>query len=250
MKQRKQPRSKTESKAAPALAKILTGGQRRKLDRMHRYRCQAILRRMAKGMSYSAADKNTQHVFDTVDWDEIENRLQRFRGMVCGIGIVLADGKVFDSQNVSFSAAVRGLAKRIALEAQGLRRLVASIGPKPSFSKAVSPRKTQRRPYGTMRQLTQHFTLGQLKAALKVVAKCRRDAPYVEARGGPALTAEQHGVIVHEIRRIQAGVIRLKEAVRKKLLIAIVFDYNLHDAWARTFMLADFTMELASFIRQ
>jgi len=89
-----------DSKNPAAPVALLTDRQRAKLKNMHCCRRRAIRSRMQRGMSFSAAEMATRHVFDTVGWHEVVSRLRRARGMINGIGELLSDDKPLRQANL------------------------------------------------------------------------------------------------------------------------------------------------------
>lgn len=192
--------------------KTLTVRQRTTLANMHLCRRRAIQRRMRAGASFSAAERSTKHVFDTVGWYEVRSRLARARGIVCGIGLTIARANVGD-MDLSFQRLVLLLATQTASEAARLSQHLKSSGPE--FGEGA-PANLERatEPYSMLGQLTRAFAIGQLRAAHKLVAKCSRDAPLIEARGGAAMNPQEQAAIRSEICRIQHSARRLKRAIR------------------------------------
>jgi len=185
--------------------------QRVVLANMHSCRRQAIERHMQAGMSYSAAVTATLGVFDTVGWHEVQGRLSRARGIVCGIANKLSEGSV-DEMDSAFQEAVRRLATQIASAAASLLQHVDSAAPGALESSPVDPEPSTK-PYALLGRIKRAFAIGQLRAAHKLVAKCLRDAPLIEVRGGTALTSKQRADIDREIRRIQRGARQLKRGI-------------------------------------
>lgn len=173
----------------------LTQRQRTTLNNMHVLRRKAILRRMRNGESFSAADKATQDVFDTVGWHEVLSRLRRARGIVGWIAAVIAKG---------------GAAYREPEVAEVFRRLIAQIRKDAVSLLAGATKKPSQRKEGftqVRKSKSPHIprpskALGQLRAAMKFVAKCRRDAPLIEKNGGTPLTENERAKINIEINEI------------------------------------------------
>ncbi len=180
---------------------VLTARQSTKLRNMHHCRRRAIQRRMLAGMSFSAAEGASQHVFDTVGWHEVVSRLARARGIVFGITEVFADGRI-QSRDAEFAVTVRELVTQIACEAAGLQSCLPAIAPTRPKMFVPKPKSTGRRPYAMRRRISETFALGQLRAARKFVGKCRRDASSIEPRGGAAITQEQYVAILGNIRAL------------------------------------------------
>ncbi len=165
-------------------------------------------------MSFSAAEKATRHVFDTVGWHEVVSRLRRARGTVFAVATVLKAGRVSDTHQSEFVAELHDLSRQISAEAKGLSALLAVIGATPPVLSGRPLPQTPGRPYERMRNIGKSFVLGQLRAALSFVGKCGRNAPYIEARGGEIMTAGERATIEREIRQIRKDTSRLKGAVQ------------------------------------
>lgn len=187
----------------------LTDRQQTTLKNMHALRREAILTCMETGNSFSAAQKATQHVFDTVGWHEVLSRLRRARGIACWVaGIVARGTRPF--REPSFVTELRRLAKEIATEAHGLGKWVKATYRKHRVtSQAIVPPKSNRAT-GKKRTIKPSKALGQCRAALKFVAKCRRDAPLVEKRGGAPMTAIEYAKIESELLTLLKWTERLR----------------------------------------
>ena len=178
--------------------------QRVKLVNMHPRRSKAIERKLIAGTSFSAAEKATQHVFDTVGWCEVVSRLARASGMVGGIVQAIIDGTI-DSADDAFREAVKDLARKIDREAWQLRKIL----PKTGRRRPNATITARSRPYPSMARIGSTFALGQLRAALRFVAKCQRDAPKIDSRGAATLTPQQRGKIESQIQQIRQAIERL-----------------------------------------
>jgi hypothetical protein len=164
--------------------------QRTILTNMHRLRREGIERQMADGVSFSAAVKATLDLFDTVGWHEVISRLARARGMVRSVGRPQ-------------DAAVRELAGQIAADAGWLLKQLAQEH-KPTL---LLPAESL--PCEAQGVITRSRVIGQLRAARRLVAKCRRDAARIEANGGAALTDEQLVKIVSQLTRLRTAAMAL-----------------------------------------
>lgn len=163
----------------------LTKRQQTTLKNLHDLRRSAILSRMRNGESFSAANKATQSVFDTLGWHEVLSRLRRARGIIGWIASVVVKG---------------GAAYQKPAAVAGFRHIIAAIRKdavafRTATSKELTLRNVGSRP--TRRPKSPHvprpllrpsLAVGQLRAAMKFVAKCRRDAPLIEKNGGAQMS--------------------------------------------------------------
>lgn len=173
------------------------------LNNMHwRRRC-AILRRMEHGASFSAAEKSTYHVFDTVGWHEITSRLRRARGFVHKWAPFLANSGTCAGSSALLAEA-RALAIRIADESRGLCDVMKSGGFWHRAKVAPTTRLTVPKPRMSVERLSAPLMLGKLKAALRFVAKSHRDAPHL-IQGEIAPTVREQATIAAEIRCLLAS---------------------------------------------
>lgn len=175
----------------------LTDRQRVKLTNMHALRRSAIVLQIKQGKSFSAAEKATQSVFDTVGWYEVHSRLSRARGIIRKFArIVPAGSRRF--REPLFATELRRLAAEMATEVRRLRTVIVKVGPQDhtALESPVYP-KSVRKP-----TIKPSMILGQCRAALKFIAKCRRDAPFVEKCGGAPMTAIEYAKIECDIREL------------------------------------------------
>ena len=165
---------------------------------MHALRREAILACMEKGSSFSAAEKSTQHVFDTVGWHEVLSRLRRARGIACWVADIVARG-AHAFREPSFATELRRLSNEMAAEARGLGEWTTVTYRKHRVTPQASVQPKSTRTIAKRRVIKPSQALGQCRAALKFVAKCRRDAPFVEKRGGAPMTSIEYAKIEGEL---------------------------------------------------
>lgn len=176
---------------------LLTKRQQTTLKNMHVLRRSAILRRMRNGASFSAANKATQSVFDTVGWHEVLSRLRRARGIIGWIATVAANGGV-TCYKPKFVADFQCVIAMIRTDAIALRTVACKGRSQRKADSMLVPKRKS--PHVSSLRPSQ--AVGQLRAAMKFVAKCRRDAPLIQKNGGGLMTEMQREAICTEIHEI------------------------------------------------
>jgi len=108
--------------------------------------------------------------------------------MVCRIAI----GSILEAE-VEIQSEAREIVSRMSKSASGLQKLLKLSRPRtPSLSDLKTAKKC----------IPGHIALGRLKAAEKFLAKCLRDAPDIEDRGGVPITEEQRTKIDYQLQMI------------------------------------------------
>ena len=158
------------------------------------------------------AETATLGVFDTVGWHEVISRLARASGLIRRIAQLISDGRIAGIRP-SVAEAIVEVVAQVETDAKGLLKQLHSAAPGTRIP--VRP-ATERSPvrYSLVGKMGSNGALGQLRAASRFVAKCRRDAPRIEANGGAVLTDEQRSKILDKINVIRTGVSRLRYEVR------------------------------------
>lgn len=173
----------------------------------------AILEAMARGASYSAANRYTQNVFDTVSWGEITSRLHRARGSVLWTAVRIAQQRDACPEPSEFreeTSAIQDLA------GQAISQMVQQV--------PVDPAQPTKRKRHQQEQVAPAFDVsvgrmqGSLRQARKFLAKICRDVPHLPENIGVSPTVPQLATINLELARIKDGAMIVQDLVDHPLV--------------------------------
>ena len=184
------------------------------LSNLHADRSGYILGRMAAGVSFTRANRESKElgVYDTNGWGEVASRLWRGRGTVmCSAAAVAAHGdKIIRTDEQRLFVASR--ARELKAGAERLRVLVAQMSP--PTPGILSPAADGRLPAKQPPLAPVRFThlAGWLKQCVAFIAKNERDVPLIPSKVGAEPTLGEQACISSELARIRSGADLLLQA--------------------------------------